>query len=54
MIEEIRKHKPEGATHWRCGTYFKKVNPVEWYYWEDNQWIFSIKACDLYMSMTTL
>ena len=41
MIEHISKYKPDGATHWRHGAYFKKVNAVEWYYWEDDQWKFT-------------
>lgn len=54
MIEEIQKHKPEGATHWRCGTYFKKRNPVEWYYWEDGQWKFTSHVDKFILELTTL
>lgn len=54
MIEEIRKHKPDGATHWRHGIYFKKVNPVEWYYWEERKWKFTSHVNNKTLEMTPL
>lgn len=33
MIEEIQKHKPEGATHWQAGVYYKKDGD-RWFYWD--------------------
>lgn len=37
MIEEIKKHKPDGATHWQSGTYFKIENGQK-SVWQDKQW----------------
>ena len=54
MIEEIQKNKPEGATHWRCGTYFKKVNPVEWYYFEEGKWKFTIYVNNFILELIKL
>jgi hypothetical protein len=54
MYEQIQANKPLGATHWHCGTYYKKVNPVEWYYWEEDKWKFTSYVSDLSMPMTTL
>lgn len=30
MIEEIKKHKPYGATHWKSGKYYIKTINNEW------------------------
>jgi len=54
MIDEIRKHKPNGATHWRHGTYFKKVDAVEWYYWEDDQWKFTSKVDNFILELSSI
>ncbi len=32
MFEQILKHRPEGATHWQAGTYYKN-DVKDWYYW---------------------
>jgi hypothetical protein len=39
--QEIKDNAPDGATHWLYDTYFKKVNTVEWYYWEEGKWKFT-------------
>lgn len=29
------------ASYYMYDTYFKSQNPVEWFYWEENQWKFT-------------
>jgi hypothetical protein len=41
QMREIVEGAPEGASHIRRGVYFKYRNPVEWHYWEENQWKFT-------------
>lgn len=40
MIEEIKKHKPQGATHWQCGRYFMKTNASIWFEFVNGDWLF--------------
>ena len=43
-IEEAKRvleNAPVNSEYSLHGTYFKKQNPVEWYYWEENQWKFT-------------
>ena len=53
MIEEIKKNKPKGATHWQCGRYFMKTNVSIWFEFIDNDWVFINKPVDI-ICMTTL
>ncbi|MFW1995189.1 hypothetical protein ACG904_09560 [Acinetobacter guillouiae] len=41
QMREIVDGAPEWASHIRRGIYFKYRNPVEWHYWEENQWKFT-------------
>lgn len=43
-IEEAKRvlsGAPDNSECFLHDTYFKKQNPVEWYYWEENQWKFT-------------
>lgn len=46
MIDEIRKNKPEGATHYshRSGFYYKVINDLEVYIQEGNEWVYLFQA----------
>jgi hypothetical protein len=46
MIEEIKKHKPEGATHWKSGEYYKVVCDQEVYELKDGEWVFKCNIDD--------
>ena len=38
-IEEIRKNKPEGATHYREYTeQYQKLENGKWYLWREGYW----------------
>lgn len=54
MYEQIVKNKPKGATHWRCGVYFKMINPTEWYYFENGEWKFTSHIDKFILEMTSL
>lgn len=53
MIEEIQKHKPEGATHWQAGAYYRENEYGVWFMWDGEKWNGSFKFPDL-LCMTTL
>ena len=36
MYEQIQANKPQGATHWQAGSYYKRVGD-RWFYW-DREW----------------
>lgn len=39
MIEQIKKDKPQGATHWQAGTYLKVVCDQDVYKRVDGEWV---------------
>src|SRR5690606_24071033 len=50
LIEELGLEKckqivdgapDQTASYYMYDTYFKSQNPVEWFYWEENQWKFT-------------
>ena len=37
MIEQIKRNKPLGATHWQAGQYYKEKYGV-WFVWKGDHW----------------
>lgn len=46
--EEISNHRPEGATHWQAGVYYRVSKYGVWAKW-DRSWITSFKWPDGFM-----
>ncbi|EMP8705084.1 hypothetical protein APC42_17800 [Acinetobacter pittii] len=45
MLEEISKQRPEGATHWQAGVYYRLSKYGVWAKW-DKSWITCFKWPD--------
>jgi hypothetical protein len=35
----IKKHRPQGATHWQAGEYYLKTTDGVWYAYKSGVWI---------------
>ena len=50
MIEQIKKHRPHGATHWQAGKYYLKTIDGGWYVYHDGAWILAYPENTLTMT----